>query len=215
VRQFALSYLYRSMSPSGAGSSNSSNERLLWSFDPSASDITMTFNNFSLTDKRLMACIFTPSTVLPVGTTNFSITRIAVGLRMDTTSSAYDGIMRCSVRPMSGSYPSSVVTERSATLVPELAVNDAYMWVEFPFSNCNNLSAAIGQKYSFVVEGIAPVVAGTFSGQVSYVQTTLGLGLPGGTTLASTTTGGIIGTPPWNTSATQSLRYKIYGTTTP
>jgi hypothetical protein len=65
------------------------------------------------------------------------------------------------------------------------------------------------------VEGILPVTAGTFSGQASYVQTTLGVGIPPGSTMVQTTTGGISGVPPWQTSATQSLRYKIYGTTTP
>jgi hypothetical protein len=114
---------------------------------------------------------------------------------------------------MSGSYPHvSSVVERSATQVLEVALNETYMWVDFPFVASNNLSAAVGQKFAFVVEGIA---GGTYSAQVGFAAPSLGTGIPGGTTWAQTTTGGASGSPPWITSTAQSLRYRVYGRTTP
>jgi hypothetical protein len=160
-----------------------------------------------------MACIFTPYSLLPVGTTSFSITRISVQLQLD--ASPYQGVVKCSVRPMSGSYPStSSVVERSASPVLEVSLNDSYMWVDFPFVACN-LSAAVGQKYAFVVEGINGGSSTIYSAQVGYAAPLLGLGIPAGTTWAQTLTGGASGSPPWTTSAGQSLRYRVYGTTTP
>jgi hypothetical protein len=212
VRQFALNYLYRSMSPADSGSTNS-NERLLASYDAPAG-LTVTYKDFPINDKRLMACIFTPSTVLPVGTTLFSITRISVQLQLNT--SPYEGVIKCSLRPMSGSYPHSTsVYERSATQMLEVSLNDSYLWVDFPFVACNNLSAAVGQRYAFVVEGINGGSSTIYSAEVGYASATLGLGIPAGTTWAQTLTGGMSGSPPWTTSTAQSLRYRIYGTTNP
>jgi hypothetical protein len=212
VRQFALSYLYRSMSPADSSSTNSG-ERLLFSYD-AAAGLTVTYKDFPINDKRMMACIFTPSTVLPVGTTSFSITRISVQLQLDGLP--YEGVVKCSLRPMNGSYPHSTsLYERSATQVLEVSLNDEYLWVDFPFVACNNLSAAVGQKYSFVVEGVNGGTSTIYSADVGYAAPTLGLGIPAGTQWAQTLTGGTTGSPPWTTSTSQSLRYRVYGTTTP
>jgi hypothetical protein len=130
-------------------------------------------------------------------------------------ASPYEGVIKCSVRPMNGSYPhASIIVEMSATQVLEVSLNDSYLWVDFPFVACNNLSASVGQKYAFVVEGVSGGTSTDYSAQVGYAAPLLGLGIPGGTTWAQTVTGGT-GTPPWTTSTAQSLRYRVYGTTTP
>jgi hypothetical protein len=212
VRQFALNYLYRSMSPPSSAASGTT-EKLLWSYDAPAG-LTVTYKDFQLNDRRLMGCIFTPYTLLPVGTSSFSITRISVQLQLDV--SPYEGVVKCSVRPMAGSYPStSSVVERSATQVLEVSLNDSYLWVDFPFIACKGLSAAVGQKYAFVVEGINGGSTTIYSAQVGYAAPLLGVGIPSGTTWAQTLSGGVSGSPPWTTNASHSLRYRVYGTTTP
>jgi hypothetical protein len=202
VRQFALSYLYRSMSPTNT--TTGSTEKLLWSYE-AAAGLTVTYKDFLLNDKYFTGCIFQPSSVLPAGTTSFSITRISVQLQMD--SGTRDGLNKLSVRPASGSAPGSSVLERSATQVLEVSLSDTYGWIDFPFSTCNNLSAAVGQKYCFVIEGSQP----GNSAEAGYAVPLLGLGLPGGTAMVQSSNSG----SSWSSSTSQSLRYRIYGTTTP
>jgi hypothetical protein len=196
VRAFNFAYLYRSMSPPTPAAS----DRLLWSCDPT---VLGTNKDGQLDLSKWFAATFLPSAQLPIGTTSFSITRIAVCLKIDTGT---EGLVRMSFRPAGGTnVPAGSFLENSVA-VQEVSLSDSYTWVEFPFTTLTNL--APGTKYSFIVQG---ATGGTnVFGDVNWVQTASVI--PLSTWFSASTNGG--GT--WSAASTLNcLRFRVYGTTTP
>jgi hypothetical protein len=191
VRSFNLNYLYRTMSPPAA--STPAPDRLLWQHDP----VVGVPQNWTLNLDRWIGESFVPQ--LPAGTTSWSVTRIALYVRGDAPC---DGVLRATFRSVNTSTNAPNTAIASAS-IGEVAVNDSYSWVEFSFPTLTNLSPTT--KYAIVIEGLS----GTSNhGTAGWVSTSLP---PSNTWLATTTTRGI----PWTMQSLSSLRYKIYGTTTP
>jgi hypothetical protein len=128
-------------------------------------------------------------------------------MRADST---LDGLLKVSLRGVNASNQPTAVTWDS-TQVQEVSFNDSYQWIEFAFSNLTNLNPAT--KYAILVQGVSGTTSSsTYLGTIQYVTSTLNVPpIPGSTWLVVTTTSG--GT--WSVTSGSSLRYKIYGTTTP
>jgi hypothetical protein len=173
-------------------------DRLLWECDP----LSGFARDGALDMVKWYSATFLPSSRLPVGTTSFSVTRVAVYLKTDGPP---DGLIRLSFRPATAAnVPAGSLLENS-TACSEVSLSDAYGWVEFPFTTLTNL--APGTKYSIVVQG-ATGGSGVF-GNTNWIQTALGV--PSNTWFSLSTNGST-----WSTAATGNcLRFRIYGTTTP
>lgn len=200
VRAFNLNYLYRSMSPAAPAA-----DQLLLQHDP---DLTIgTPAEFQLSTLWWIGETFLMP--LPAGTTSYTITRVALYLRADTT---LDGVLIVKV------YPADAVTNTPITTqapleevwIPEVALTNSMGWLEVPFTKLTNLNPS--QKYCVLITGTG--TAGNYhavAGFVNHPLPPLTTILAPDTYLVQTTTGAA----PWTTSSSNSLRYKVYGVTSP
>lgn len=201
VRAFKLDYLYRLVSPPAAAGQ----ARLLLQHDP---DLTIgTPTEFQLSTLWWIGETFLMP--VPTGTTSYTITRVALYLRADTT---LDGVLIVKV------YPADAVTNTPITTqapleevwIPEVALTNSMGWLELPFTKLTNLNPS--QKYCVLITGTG--AAGNYhaiAGYLTHALPPLTTILAPNTYLVQTTTGAA----PWTTSSSNSLRYKVYGLTSP
>ena len=199
VRAFKLDYLYRSMSPPAAGAS----DRLLLQHDPS---VDGTPTEFPLSGMRWMGETFRMP--VPADTTSYDITRVALYLRADAT---LDGVLVVKVYPADGSNnPDMALPPLDTAWISEVSLRGTMGWVEVPFTKLTNLVPS--KKYTVLVTGAG--TAGQYhaiGGYVKHLTAPLTTILAPNTFLVLSTGGG----PPWTTSSSNSLRYKVYGVTRP
>lgn len=200
VRGFTIDYLYRSMSPPATQAADT----LLLEHDPQLEgDPT----EFALNTTRLMGETFLMP--LPSGTTSYAITRVLLYLRADTT---LDGVLVVKFYPADSVSNEPVMTAdpMDEVWLPEVAFTGSMGWVEVPFTRLANLNPS--QKYCVLITGTG--TAGNYhaiGGYVMHLLPPLTEILAPNTYLVQTTNGG----SPWTTSSSNSLRYKVYGWTTP
>ncbi len=199
VRQFNLSYLYRTMSPAAAAGVIATDRLLVENNLPAGAGATEPTVNLT----KWLGQTFLPSSQPEITvSTSFSITRIALYLRSD--GSDYDGLVRISIRTASGTAPSNTIL--ASTDIAEVSLTSSLNWVQFPFTNLTGLSPST--RYSIVVEGRegAPSTANWCAAG----RTAGGTMPPNSATFLSINQGGA-----WTSIPSSSLRYRIYGTTSP
>ena len=200
VRAFRLDYAHRTVSPPVTTVS----DRLLLEHDPGLTIGTPT--EFQLNTLRQMGESF--KMPLSADVTSYTITRVMLYLRADST---FDGVLVVKFCPADALSNAPLVAQTIEQVwVPELAMTGSMGWVEVPFTKLRGLSPA--QKYCVLITGSGS--AGAYhavAGYVRHLTPPLTSILAPNTYLVQTTNG----TSPWTTSSSNSLRYKIYGTTSP
>jgi hypothetical protein len=165
---------------------------------------------FQLSTTRWMGVSF--KMPLAADVTSFSVTRVRLYLRADTT---LDGVLLVKFYPADAANNTPVMTAAplDEAWVPEVALTGSIGWVDVPFTRLTGLNPA--QKYCVLITGTG--AAGNYhaiAGYMKYLLPPLTSILAPNTYLVQTTTGSATGAGAWTTSSLNSLRYQVYGTTT-
>jgi hypothetical protein len=212
VRQFGLSYLYRSMSPPPTPASIERTNPLVSTNDPLLGSFNQTVINTGSGSAAWIGATFQPSTFLPSGSTSITITRVQFYLRTDV---GVDGVLYATVRTASGNQPPAgvnggLIAGATSRQVPEVSLpsltittgsTDPVGWVDFVFPTPVTLSVASTTKYCVILQALSGA-SGNSAG-ISYVTPLLG----GSSTPLVTWNGAT-----WGNSTSSFPRFRIYGT---
>jgi hypothetical protein len=164
VRQFGLSYLYRSMSPPPV---TASTERLLL---PSSEPIALGpgYKETGISTNSWMGATFQPSQHLPAGTTSITISKVQFYLRSSpSTDGNMDGVLQATIRTTSGGQPplaGGLIAGATSRQVPEMSLQnigiqtsstDDIGWVDFTFANPVTLTFGSTTRYCVVLQAVS------------------------------------------------------------